>query len=116
MDARPVCPACNQRPRAINCKRKGKYYYLNRCSVCSARKQKIPLPTPKWQSAGYKKKTQCDRCGFKARYAAQLRVFHVDGNMNNANLRNLKTICLNCQIDVDKADLIWKPGDLEPDL
>jgi hypothetical protein len=54
-------------------------------------------------------------CGFRARYAAQLRVFHVDGNLNNGAIRNLKTICLNCQIVADKDDLIWRPGDLSPD-
>jgi hypothetical protein len=36
--------------------------------------------------------------------------------MNNATVRNLKTICQNCVVDVKKADLPWRPGDLEPDL
>jgi hypothetical protein len=43
-------------------------------------------------------------------------VYHVDGNLNNSNLRNLKTVCLNCVVDINKADLPWKPGDLTPDL
>jgi len=116
MDPRPICPACNQRPRAINCKRKGKYYYLSRCSVCNAIKKRIPKPTPKWQLNGYKKKPACDKCGFKARYSAQLMVFHIDGNLNNSAIRNLKTICLNCRVDIEKANLIWHHGDLEPDV
>jgi hypothetical protein len=45
----------------------------------------------------------------------QLMVFHVDGNLNNSNLRNLKTVCQNCAIEIRKSDLTWKPGDLEPD-
>ena len=33
---------------------------------------------------------------------------------NNAGY-NLRTICLNCVVEVSKQDLPWKPGDLEPD-
>jgi hypothetical protein len=75
----------------------------------------MPAQKPRWELNGYKKKSQCDMCGFRARYSAQLRVFHIDGNLNNGTIRNLKTICLNCQIVVDKDDLIWRPGDLSPD-
>lgn len=114
-DMRPICPACNQRPRAIAYHRADKIYYRLRCTVCIRKKKKLPLQKPKWESDGYKKKAQCDMCGFRARYAAQLRVFHVDGNLNNSSVRNLKTICLNCQIVADKDDLTWRPGDLEPD-
>lgn len=116
MVMRPICPVCNQRPRAVAYHRNDKIYYRAKCSVCIRKKRKLPPQKPRWELNGYKKKAVCDRCGFKARYAAQLRVFHVDGNLNNGSLRNLKTICLNCQVDVDKADLIWRPGDLEPDL
>jgi hypothetical protein len=115
MAIRPVCLSCNQRPRVINCKRKGKYYYLSRCSTCLAKKKSLAKPTPKWQLDGYKKKTTCDRCGFRGKFAAQLLVYHVDGNLNNTGLRNLKTICLNCVVDITKSDLPWKPGDLEED-
>lgn len=57
----------------------------------------------------------CDRCGFRARHSAQLTVYHVDGDLNNCNLRNLKTVCLNCVVDVTRSDAGWQPGDLEPD-
>jgi hypothetical protein len=70
---------------------------------------------PRWQRAGYKKKTQCDRCGFRSRFSAQLVVYHVDGNLNNSDIKNLKTICLNCVVDVKKSDVTWRAGDLEPD-
>ena len=70
---------------------------------------------PRWQSSGYKKKPTCDRCGFKARHHSQLLVYHVDGNLNNCELRNLKTVCMNCVADLKRTDSTWKPGDLEPD-
>jgi hypothetical protein len=112
---RPVCPACNQRFRAVNYHKYGVTHYRARCEYCIKKNRKIKMPEPRWKSAGYKKKTTCDRCGFKAKYASQLLVYHVDGNMNNAGLRNLKTICQNCVIDITKSDLPWRLGDLEPD-
>jgi hypothetical protein len=42
-------------------------------------------------------------------------VYHIDGNLNNNVLRNLKTVCLNCTVEIKKADLPWVQGDLEPD-
>jgi hypothetical protein len=71
---------------------------------------------PRWKAAGYKKKPTCDRCGFKARYAAQLFVYHIDGDLNNSSQRNLRTICLNCSVEVKRAEVTWRLGDLEPDL
>jgi len=112
---RPVCPACNQRPRAVAYHRNDKIYYRSKCSLCIRKKRKEKPQTPRWELSGYKKKNVCDRCGFRARWAAQLLVYHIDGNLNNSSVRNLKTICLNCVVDVKKADLPWKSGDLEPD-
>ena len=112
---RPVCPACNQRFCAVNYHKDGVAHYRSRCDHCTKRNRKIKLPEPRWKTAGYKKKTTCDRCGFRSKYAAQLLVYHIDGNLNNSGLRNLKTICLNCTIEVKRMDLPWKPGDLEPD-
>jgi hypothetical protein len=45
-----------------------------------------------------------------------LLVFHVDGNLNNSEQRNLKTVCLNCVELLEKTDAIWQRGDLEPDM
>jgi hypothetical protein len=42
-------------------------------------------------------------------------VFHIDGDLNNVDLRNLKTVCLNCAVEVTRLDLTWRPGDVEPD-
>ena len=113
---RPVCPSCNQRHCAINYYRDSQPHYRSQCSNCISRKRKIKPAVPRWQSAGYKKKTTCDRCGFKSKYASQLLVLHVDGNLHNSNIRNLKTICLNCIAEIKKLDLPWQPGDLEPDF
>lgn len=70
---------------------------------------------PRWSTSGYKKKKSCDRCGFKARHQAQLLVYHVDGNLNNNDLRNLRTVCLNCTVEISKQGLPWTAGDLEAD-
>lgn len=113
---RPICPACNQRPRLVAYHKYGRIYYRSKCLTCYRKAKKQKAPKPRWESTGYKKKMVCDRCGFRARYSAQLRVFHIDGNLNNAAVRNLKTVCLNCQVEIDKTDLTWKPGDLTPDL
>jgi hypothetical protein len=40
----------------------------------------------------------------------------MDGNMNNTSLRNLKTLCQNCIVELVKTDSPWRSGDLEPDL
>jgi hypothetical protein len=112
---RPMCNVCNQRMVAINYRKDDVVHYRSRCDRCIKQKKKIRPPEALWKKAGYKKKPTCDRCGFKAKYAAQLLVYHVDGNLNNTGLRNLKTICLNCVEEVKRADLPWRAGDLEPD-
>lgn len=112
---RPICKACGQRFCAINLHREGRIYYRSRCEHCIRRGKKIKTPDPRWKQAGYKKKTVCDRCGFRAKYSAQLMVYHVDGNLNNTDTKNLKTVCQNCAVEIPKLDLTWKSGDLEPD-
>ena len=113
---RPICNACNQRPSSINYIRDGTTHYRSRCGICISKNRKIKPPTPRWETAGYKKKTTCDRCGFRSKYSAQTLVYHVDGNLANSTLRNLKTICLNCVVDIKRADLPWRLGDLQPDF
>jgi hypothetical protein len=113
---RPICKACNRRPAAVNCYHGDKVYYRSRCDPCIRRAKNIRPVQPRWKTAGYKKKEKCDRCGFRAKFAAQLVVHHVDGDLNHCELRNLKTVCLNCIEEIKRLDLPWKPGDLEPDL
>jgi hypothetical protein len=113
---RPMCPACNQRSCAINYHRDNITHYRARCEPCVKKQRKIKTPVPRWQSAGYKKKATCDKCGFKSKYAAQLLVYHVDGNLHNTTVKNLKTICLNCTVEIKKSTVPWAAGDLAPDL
>jgi hypothetical protein len=113
---RPKCLACNQRLCAVNYRRAGVVHYRTRCDWCIKKARRVPAPEPRWRSAGYKKKITCDRCGFRSKYAAQLMVYHVDGNLNNNTMRNLKTICQNCCVEIKRSDLTWAAGDLEPDL
>lgn len=114
--SRPLCPACNQRLCAVNYYKNNQTHYRSRCGYCISRKRQIKTPEPRWKIAGYKKKTTCDRCGFKSKYNGQLLVYHIDGNLHNSNFRNLKTICLNCEVEIRRANLPWRPGDLEPDF
>ena len=112
---RPICTACNQRPLAINYQKDGIAHYRSRCGVCIRKGRKIKTAKPRWELAGYKKKSVCDRCSFRARFSAQLLVYHIDSNLNNYASKNLKTVCLNCVVDIKKSDLPWRLGDLEED-
>lgn len=112
---RPLCEVCQKNPAAINGYHNGKRYYRKKCGACIRSKRTTPSSVPRWQKAGYKKKPACDRCGFKARHTAQLTVYHVNGDLNDCGLRNLKTVCLNCIVEITKLDLPWRRGDLEPD-
>jgi hypothetical protein len=112
---RPICQACHQRPCAVNYIREDITHYRSRCETCARKGRGLKPREPRWKSAGYKKKMSCDRCGFKAKYAGQIFVYHVDGNLNNAGLKNLKSVCRNCEVELSKSDLAWRQGDLEPD-
>jgi len=112
---RPICGACKQRPVAVNYRRGDTVYYRKTCDNCIRRGRREKAPVARWQSAGYKKKPVCDRCGFRSRYASQLLVYHVDGRLTNTELSNLRTICLNCAEEVRRLDVPWQPGDLQAD-
>lgn len=112
---RNLCAVCSKLPVAVNYKLNGKTYYRTRCDRCIRKKRNLPAPKPKWLEAGYRKKAVCEHCGFKAKYKEQLFVYHVDGNLNNCGLSNLKTVCANCQIEIIKSGLGWRQGDLVPD-
>jgi len=113
---RPFCKVCGVLPRAVAYHKYDRVYYRSMCTVCQRRGRKQKAPVPRWQLDGYKKKPACDKCGFKARYPSQLFVFHLDGDLNNSNQRNLRTVCLNCGVEVKRSDVTWRLGDLEPDL
>ena len=116
MNARPMCLTCNQRPRAVAYHKEEKIQYRKLCDHCISRGRKEKLPVPRWQSAGYKKKTVCDRCGFRSRLFSQLLVYHIDGDLMNIKGANLRTICLNCVEEVRRLTNPWKSGDLQPDV
>ena len=96
--------------------RQNSIQYRRLCEYCIKKDRKQRPPESRWKKAGYKKKSACDKCGFRGRYASQLLVYHVDGNLHNTGLRNLKTICLNCVEEVKRLDRPWTQGDLEPDV
>ena len=112
---RPICQACNQRPCAVNYIREDVTHYRRRCETCQRRERGIKPREPRWKSAGYKKKPACDRCGFKARFASQLLIYHIDGDLNNVTVRNLRTVCRNCVEEIARTEVTWRAGDLEPD-
>lgn len=110
---RPTCNSCLINPCAVNYVKDGVKHYRKKCDRCS----RTPGSTRKttWQLSGYKKKPHCEKCGFKAKHESQLNVFHLDGDLRNAQWINLKTICANCQRLFGKVEKAWRTGDLIPD-
>lgn len=115
MGNKKICPICNLYPVAINYHRNGKTHYRKICESCKKAGKKIGNPAPKWFRMGYRKKQKCEMCQFQAKYYEQLVVCHVDGNLNNVDWSNLKTICLHCEIVTKKSTLPWKSSPLNPD-
>lgn len=113
--SRPLCKACGKQFAAINCYRQDRVYYRSRCDSCIRKGRKLKPVVPRWKASGYKKKMICDRCGFRAKSAAQILVYHTDSDLNNSELRNLRSICLNCSVEIIREDLPWRRGDLEED-
>ena len=111
---RPLC-VCGQRPAAINYRKGDKIYYRKKCEICLKHKA-YGIGIPKWQIAGYEKKTYCEKCGYKSNHQEQFNVFHIDGDLNNCRPNNLKTICANCQRILQKENGKWRQGDLKPDF
>ena len=60
MKPRGICPACNQRPVAINSIKKGVRYYRKMCDICIRVGKGLTPKPPAWQLAGYKKKPHPD--------------------------------------------------------
>jgi len=112
---RPICNACEHFPSAINYKRNGKTYFRTRCAVCINKGKTQKIPVARWRLAGYLKKKSCDLCGFKSKHGSQIRVYHIDGNLNNNDTLNLRSVCLNCTAIIQRQETGWLPGDFEPD-
>lgn len=112
---RPQCKVCGKNPRAPAYYRNNKRYWRSRCSTCISKDKKVKIPDPKWRLAGYKKKTACDMCGFRSLYGSQIVVYHIDGNLNNCEFINLRSICLCCIEVIKRKHFTWRPGDIEAD-
>ena len=115
MQYRPLCKSCGKIPAAVNYKRNGIHHFRSRCTSCLRKDRRLRPHQPNWMLKGYKKKPHCEKCGFKAKLKEQLFVYYIDGNFNNNNILNLKTICANCQYEVAREGLGWRQGDLVPD-
>ena len=110
---RNICQSCNKRPVAVNYHKNGKIYYRTKCDCCSRiQTEQQPL----WTKVGYKKKKECDKCGFASKYSEPFEVYYIDGNSSNCRINNLKTVCANCYCILTKFKLPWRQGDLKPDL
>jgi hypothetical protein len=112
---RPICLTCGKNQCAVNYHRNGKTYYRSMCDECGRKKNHLKPRIPTWKKNGYKKKATCDLCGFRSLFPSQMTVYHIDGNLENAEQINLRSICLNCVEVVKKKDVNWKRGDLEVD-
>ena len=72
---RPLCSVCKIRPAAFNYKRKKKVYYRKKCDQCiktdAGQKTRYNYS---WVKSGYRKKSICEKCGFKSKHPAQMDV------------------------------------------
>lgn len=85
----PICPLCNNNTCAVKGKTvKGFTKYRNHCAQCHTIKYFKPYLKHR--------KDSCEECGFVPVHECQLDVDHIDGNKNNNDVSNLKTLCANC--------------------
>jgi hypothetical protein len=113
---RKICPVCHHYPVALNYYRGDKPYYRSTCTSCIHKGKKVKPEAPAWFRAGYRKQEKCDKCGFRFKHHEQSNVYHIDGRQDNANWSNLKTICLNCQLELAKVPTGWRPSSITPDF
>ena len=113
---KPLCRSCGKRPKALNYMKDGNPHYRSMCVSCIRKGKKARPSVLSWILANYKKKERCEKCGFKAKFDEQLFVYYIDGNKRNNAHSNLKTVCANCSIELDKKPNGWVPSDLTPDI
>lgn len=114
--SRSICPTCNQNLVAINRYVNDKLYYRKQCDSCLRKGKKLKT-VPAWVKAGYRKKAVCEKCGYRAKFPEkQMSVYYVDGNLKNNIVFNLKTVCLNCRVEIAHSKLPWKESPITPDF
>lgn len=117
--SRPTCPTCLQRPVAVNRHYKARIYYRKICDCCSraqASGRRLRPQPPAWVKSGYKKKSQCEVCGFRLKLDSQSKVYYIDGDLSNNHWSNLRTVCANCQCELATKSITWRLADLVPDF
>ena len=113
---RPLCTQCRSKPRAYAYRKGNKVYWRRLCDSCNrVKSHKKNGGITALQRSGYKKRSKCELCGFKAQDKIQLDVLFVDGNLRNTITSNLKTVCANCQRLSSVRRLGWRVGDLQAD-
>jgi hypothetical protein len=87
------------------------------CDSCIRKGKKLKPVPPAWFRSGYRKKIVCEKCGYRAKFPEkQMTVFHLDGNLRNTDSINLKTVCLNCRVEVSASKLPWRESTIIPDF
>ncbi len=114
---RPLCATCNTNLCAVNYLKHNVPHYRKQCDACIRKGKKLKPAAPQWYRAGYRKKSNCELCGYRAKYPdKQLAVFHIDGNLKNCIEFNLKTVCLNCKVELAQKKTPWRESPLTPDF
>ena len=86
-----ICIVCNRRKQASRGIVNNKRVYRAFCTKCHLARHDKGLQTKRKSKIKY-----CEECGFKAVHTCQLDVDHIDGDRNNNDPSNFKTLCSNC--------------------
>lgn len=114
---RPICAVCNMNPAAINYLKEDQYHYRKLCDSCIRKGKKLKPVPPAWFKSGYRKKNICEKCGYRGKFPdKQMTVYYIDGNLKNNSILNLKTVCLNCRVEIAISKLPWKESPITPDF
>ena len=96
-----ICENCDKNSATVNYIRNGKTYYRKLCYHCNKiKKSDLDLTVQLLKKSGYKKKTVCDRCGFKSKTPKQIEIYYRDNNKLNVSLSNIRSFCVNCVIEI----------------
>ena len=91
-----LCLICGRNPVALSGKTStGRLRFKKRCEACIKRSRAIRLNVHRDLILRHKK-SFCEECGFVAVNSCQLDVDHLDGNRENSDSKNLRTLCANC--------------------